>query len=428
MIGTNLTEYGVTSVSMLGLSLLFIAVLFVLFANRKKAIFSIIAFVCFVPIAQRLVLAGIDFSFLRILVLAGLMRVLIRGEYSSVKFNNLDYISMALAMASVVFFTMGQLSVSVFIYKLGNALDSLGLYLLFRALFRSWDDVYYVVRSLVLISFPVALFFLYEWKTGHNLFSILGGVPERTYARDGMLRCQGAFNHPITAGVFWGTLIPICFAYRYMGSKFVANLSILFISITVVTTATSTGLMAIMMALIGVLFVCFRGAIKVILISLVPILIFLHLVMNGPVWSLLAKVNILSSSTGWQRYYLIDMAIEHFSDWWMFGTPSTAYWGWGLWDITNEYIWQGAQGGLASMLLFVALLVVAFRAVHEVVDKFDEKNVKFAVVWAFGATLFSFTVTFFSISAYGQILFSLTLMLALIASTLEKERAIENEK
>jgi len=150
--------------------------------------------------------------------------------------------------------------------------------------------------------------------------------------------------------------------------------------------------------------------------------------MNGPVWSLLAKVNILSSSTGWQRYYLIDMAIEHFSDWWMFGTPSTAYWGWGLWDITNEYIWQGAQGGLASMLLFVALLVVAFRAVHEVVDKFDEKNVKFAVVWAFGATLFSFTVTFFSISAYGQILFSLTLMLALIASTLEKERAIENEK
>ena len=40
----------------------------------------------------------------------------------------------------------------------------------------------------------------------------------------------------------------------------------------------------------------------------------LHLVMNGPVWSLIARVDLTGSSSSYHRYYLLDNCIRHFSD------------------------------------------------------------------------------------------------------------------
>ena len=37
----------------------------------------------------------------------------------------------------------------------------------------------------------------------------MGGVPEITVVREGRLRCQGAFAHPILAGCFWAEQLPL---------------------------------------------------------------------------------------------------------------------------------------------------------------------------------------------------------------------------
>ena len=59
------------------------------------------------------------------------------------------------------------------------------MYFLFRCLVRTWEDVDRVVLGFIVISVPVAIFFLIERSTGRNLFAMFGGVPLITDIRDG---------------------------------------------------------------------------------------------------------------------------------------------------------------------------------------------------------------------------------------------------
>ncbi len=56
---------------------------------------------------------------------------------------------------------------------------------------------------------PLVAAMLYEKATGRNVFAVLGGVSEMTLIREGKLRAQGAFQHPILAGTFGATVLPL---------------------------------------------------------------------------------------------------------------------------------------------------------------------------------------------------------------------------
>ncbi len=66
------------------------------------------------------------------------------------------------------------------------------------------------VRFLALMILPLAVSMLREEMSGRNIFSGFGGVlPELTLVRNGKLRCQGAFRHPILADTYGATLFPL---------------------------------------------------------------------------------------------------------------------------------------------------------------------------------------------------------------------------
>ena len=48
----------------------------------------------------------------------------------------------------------------------------------------------------------LAVLILGEKFSGRNAFAIFGGVPDVAVVRDGVIRCQGPFAHPILAGTF----------------------------------------------------------------------------------------------------------------------------------------------------------------------------------------------------------------------------------
>ena len=57
---------------------------------------------------------------------------------------------------------------------------------------------------------PLAVAMVVERTTGRNAFAVLGGVGESDgLLRDGKVRAQGAFEHPILAGTFGATLLPL---------------------------------------------------------------------------------------------------------------------------------------------------------------------------------------------------------------------------
>ena len=143
----------------------------------------------------------------------------------------------------------------------------------------------------------------------------------------------------------------------------------------------------------------------------------LHLVMNNPVWHLLARIDLAGGSTGWYRYKLIDDFFTHFSEWWMLGTKSTAHWwDWGSNDVTNQYVLEGVTGGLLTLTLFIMIIILAFRGVKRFQCRIGSHTARRVMAWAVGASLFVHCVIFIGVSYFGQIQLLWFLILAMTGS------------
>jgi hypothetical protein len=148
--------------------------------------------------------------------------------------------------------------------------------------------------------------------------------------------------------------------------------------------------------------------------------------MKVPVWFLLARVDVFSGSTGFHRSMLIDSAIRSLGDWWLIGTKSTEGWAdedQGLFDVTNQYIHEGAEGGLASMLLFIWIIVWGFRFVgltmRAIEAASDPATAQF-LLWALGASLFAHVVSYISVSYFDQNFVNWYLLLAMLATAADQ--------
>jgi hypothetical protein len=282
------------------------------------------------------------------------------------------------------------------------------------------------VKMTCIIVIPLGVVFLIEHVTGRNMFYIFGGVPEFTLIRDGKLRCQGAFRHPILAGTFAATCIPLFIGlWRYSIQKRTQIAVGIVAALTIVYTSASSGpLLASLISIIGLLCWNFRANMRAIRWSALLLLILLHLTMKAPVWYLIARMSeVIGMGTGWHRSALIDAAIKHIDEWWLFGTTYTAHWmPTGLasdpnnTDITNQFIAEGVKGGLISMCLFIWLLVACFSAIGTAVhDKTRFSTPEHFFIWAMGCALLGHVASFFSVPYFDQIVIFWYLLIASIA-------------
>src|SRR5690606_7376951 len=183
--------YGTTVLHPLALVALIVlgALIFVL--PRRPAVFSILVMACFVASAQRISIFGLDFALLRCLICIGWVRVFFRGEYRGFVWKPIDKLVLWWGVVGTITYVIQQQNGSAFVNRLGWLLDSTGMYFLFRSLVHHWRDFDGIVTTMIAIAVPVSLIFLVESRTGRNLFSIFGGVPEITVERVGRLLCQG---------------------------------------------------------------------------------------------------------------------------------------------------------------------------------------------------------------------------------------------
>ena len=348
--------YGATTLHPLGLLAILILGALLLFLPRRYAIFPIILMACLVPSAQRLVVFSLDFTLLRIMILTGWMRLLYRNELADFTWKPLDTVVVLWAASGTLVYTILWQDASQFIYILGTIFDAVGAYFLFRALINNWGDVDRAAWIFTVISLPVAVAFLIEHTTGRNAFAFLGGVPEITMQRADRLRCQGAFSHPIIAGCFWVSVLPLIAAglWARHRNRILVIAGIIATLVIIYTCASSTPVTSLLFCLIGAAFFLVRRRMRVIRWGLLLGLVGLHLFMKAPVWHLLSRIDFTGGSTGYHRYVLIDQAINNLNTWWLKGTRSTADWDevQGLWDITNQYVYEGVNGGLITLVLF----------------------------------------------------------------------------
>jgi hypothetical protein len=397
--------------------------LLLLFLPKRLVAFPIIALICFMTMGERVIIAGLNFTILRILLLFGWGRLALRGELRSIKLNRVDMALLWWTVSSVIAYVLLWQSFDAFQNKLGLAYNAVGFYFLFRFLVRDFDDVLRVVKITALLIVPLAGIMVVEKLTGRNSFAIFGGVSPVTALRDGVLRCQGPFAHPILAGTFGATLFPLFVALWVRGkrTKTVALVGMISSVVITVTSGSSGPVMALLAGVVGLCAWRLQPYMRTVRWSMIFCLIGLQLVMKAPVWFLMARVGIFSGSTGYHRAYLIDSAVRHVDGWWLVGTKSTLSWAdedQGLFDVTNQYLIEGADGGLLTLTLFIMIIGRAFQGVGRSVramKKSEDRGLPFAL-WAIGAALLSHTVNYMSVSYFDQNIVYWYLLLAMIAT------------
>jgi hypothetical protein len=332
------------------------------------------------------------------------------------------------AIVTVVFGTLADLSVSRFINRAGTALNAVCVYFLVRCWARDFDDVLHTVRFLALMVVPLAASMIVEKFTMRNIFSVFGGVAEFAGIRDGKLRCQGAFRHPILAGTYGATLFPLFVGlwFSEKRKKWRAALGTGSAVVVTLAAASSGAFLALIAGTIGLALWRFRRYMRLIRLGVVGMLILLALVMKAPVWYVFSRLSELVGGTGWYRSYIIDMAVKHFDEWWLVGSAYTVHWAPAgevvpgdpnNMDIINNYIAEGLGGGVLKLGLFVAMIVLCFKVVGRLASRKSGvlPPARKILMWSFGVCLFAHCISFLSVAYFDQIIVMWYWLLAVIA-------------
>jgi len=403
----------------LGLVMLLLCSLILLTADRKRAMWPVLIMFLLMSQAQKVVIFSLDFNQMRIMALVGMMRVLFKGELKNFKWHKIDYLIIGYALL-VALFHIARDGGSVLVYELGHLVDLIVPYIVFRALIQTYEDLISTIKKLAILSAVAAAFFLNEHLTGRNIFSLFGGVPEYTVIRGDRLRCQGAFVHPIIAGVCFATMLPLFVSLWWHQYKTQAMVGVFSGLIIIYACASSTPVFAVLSSILGACFFLLREHMMAIRWSVYSMIVFLHMIMQAPVWNLIARVSATGSSDSWYRYMLIDVTIHYFSEWGLLGSSSSSYGAWynafGPVDITNQFVGVALAGGLPGLILFISTIAFAFGAVGRMWRLAKQDKSRVYLAWALGCSLFGLVMSFIGVSIWGQMIMLWSMILAMIAS------------
>jgi len=409
----------------------FVAVLIVLagvlmiILPQRKAIVPFLVTSLLIPGDQVLVIAGLHFPLMRMLIVFGILRIFIikgPGQWNvfSGGLNRIDKLVILLsvvgAVAGVLLFRTGQ----AVAFELGKLYSAFGVYFLLRCVIRNHEDVVRVIRVLAFIVAALGLVMIVERIGGHNPYSLLGGA-KATYfatdlARDGRIRATGSFGTPILAGVFGAVSLPLFIGLWLSDKKqrSVAVVGMIAASVMVITSNSSTPAIGYLAGLLGFCLWPLRSTMGIIRWGIAGLLVCLHMVMKAPVWHLITRIG--SSGSAYHRYALINQTIVHFSEWWLIGTRSNGSWGWDMWDTANQYVSDAVNGGLLSLILFIAILVYGFKYLGNA-RRAATENHQALFFWSLSVALFVHVVSFFGISYWDQSILGWYALLAFISAT-----------
>lgn len=389
---------------------------------------------CYMTLGQGVELGSLSFPVIRILIAVGVLRILVSGRGLAGGVMALDALMLAWAawaLASSVFHD--DVSATL-VHRAGLVYNACGVYFLLRVFCRSAEDVFNLCRITAILLIPLAMEMLFERSTGRNLFAVFGGVDELSAVRNGSIRAQGPFAHPILAGSVGAASLPLMLAlWRRHRLTSIAGVAA---CLTMVFASASSGpILGALLALAALAMWRWRGLVKSLRWLAVLGYLALELAMNAPAYYLLARLDVTGNSTSWHRAELINAAVEHLSEWWLGGTDYTRHWiqygiGWSEnhIDVTNYYVMMGIYGGLALLLLFIAVLLGGFSLVGRHLRRLDDADAAprtAFLMWSLGATLFAHAANFMSVSYFDQSVLFLYLALAAICAVHQDARQPE---
>ena len=390
---------------------------------RQWAPIPLLVGTLYITLGQVIELGPFSFTVIRILIAAGTVRAIIRGERLAGRINGLDGLIIAWSIWAAISSFFHNVPSEALIYRLGFVYNAVGIYFLLRVFCQSFDDVMRLCCITGILLVPLAIEMLSETTTGYNLFSIFGSIAETPTIREGRFRAQGPFGHAILAGTVGAVCLPIMIGLWQKRRKF-AIVGIAACIAIIFTSASSGPILSGLAAILALFMWPWHYRMRLVRWTAVIGYIALDVVMKAPAYYLISRIGPIGARTGWHRARLIESAFAHLNEWWFAGTDYTRHWmptgvPWSLehTDITNYYLKMGVIGGGALLILFILILAKGFSYVGQLIPK--RKNLSsdsYFFLWSLGASLFAHATTCISVSYFDQSFLFIYLNLAAISS------------
>jgi hypothetical protein len=379
----------------------------ILFGPRKYAPIPLLLLTFLGAIGQQINIGGLHFYVVRILIIAGIIRLIIAKFSSSDPLfaggidtvDKLFVLWVSFRCAAIII--RNHFDAGAITYQGSFFLDWLGGFFLFRYLIKDHEDIIRVVNVFAALTCVLTLTMLDEKFHNQNIFGYLGVVPVVPGSREGAIRAQGAFAHSILAGVFGVILMPLFWwLWRCGKAKTAGILGFLGSFSMMLMSASSTPLMAFMASVAAWFAWPFRNKLQIFRWGVVAAILALHLVMKAPVWMLISHVDVVAGNSGYHRAMLIDQCIRHFSDWWLVGTSAAGTWGWDMWDLSNQFVQEADEGGLATFICFVLIIAKTFSKIGRARKIVEGDKQQEWFMWFLGVTLVTHCMCFFGITYF----------------------------
>ncbi len=396
----------------IGLAAMLIAIALIFLLPRKWVIVPFLLFTFLVPLGGQFNIGGLHVFAHRIVILSGcvllLSKLSTRGALAG-GFTRIDSVFLLWAVCRATAFVLLYHVGAAVANQLGFLWDTLGGYFLVRYLIRDVGDIRRAAKAFVVIAAIMAACMVYEHYKLTNLFGLLMGGQVVPDIRNGNVRCRGVFQQEIIASTFGGTLVPF-FIWLWSASRAgitaiidrtAAIVGLISAVVITITASSSTGISA---GAIGIGALCLwplRRHTRLMRWGLVALILGLAMVMKAPVWFILARVDFVGGSTGWDRANLIEQCVRHFGSWWLVATADNDTWGYWTWDLCNQFVAEAVQGGLATLILFLVLITRCFKRIG-VASKMSRDRAQKWLLWTIGCILCAHLAGFFGISYFDQ--------------------------
>lgn len=413
----------VTTMNPLGAFITLSICLFTVVAPRRWAAAAVVAGTCYLTQGQEINI-GFHFTAIRLIILAGMMRVVVRGEFQQRNPSPVDraVIVYALCLAAITTIRVG--TIDELVYQIGGLYNVFLSYFVFRSLLKDKDDITGVLINLLPIIIPLALLMTLEAARGRNLFAIFGAVGEYSLFRDDHFRAQGPFRSPITAGAFGANLALLYGGMFFQGVYRRIAIFGSVVAMMILMCARSSGpLLGFLLGFLALVCWRFRDHTRKIRWGILISLVSLHLVMKAPVWFLLGRLSDVVGGGGYHRAYLIDNFVKRFSTWWLAGTSDTSQWmatelAFGGADLTNQFVSDGVNAGLLCVFFSVMVLVRCFQSIGAELQARETGLPRDAkLLWSLGSALVGNIGILFSVTYFDQMHVIWYFLLAAIGST-----------
>jgi len=385
----------------------------------KYALVAYITALLWYPSFLAVSIGTIDILVGRFVVAVLLMRCLcddkIRTKFIWSRLDTLVTLSMVVYVGA--YFIPQRMPLSVTIESRGGfVMDTWCAYLATRFIVTDRKKLISIIKCISIVLVPLAILGVIESVTRWQPFAPLWiyspwfrGGRFISEGRFGFARAVGPFSMAILFGGAFAMFLPLVYYLRHEKKDWHTFAYVLSgITLLGALSSMSSGPWVMVIVVIFCLVMeRHKKFVKPLFISLIVMCLFIGIASNRPFYHVIASWANPLGGAGWHRAKLIDIAIEHFSEWWLIGYgDKDPGWGpqlgMGFSDITNEYIIKGVRYGLLGIIALCAVLAKAFRDLISTYRKMKQPAMK-SLCWAFGTLLLSVTVAWMSVSFFGQL-------------------------